>query len=150
MTLERVAPGSLVSRDEPAESEDLPSLHPHRASYACLFALLNSPSQNGVIMSNDKPAAFGIVFEYDQEKSTSNWKKHGVSFQEATSVFVDPLASTLPDNLHSDDEQRFITIGLSSMSRVLFVVYTERGFRVRIIGARLAETRERKQYEEHG
>jgi uncharacterized DUF497 family protein len=63
------------------------------------------------------------IFEYDSAKAAANLKKHGVSFAEAMTVFDDPLASTLPDVQHSEDETRFIPIGLSSRHRILFVVY---------------------------
>ncbi|SEG62518.1 hypothetical protein SAMN05421819_3898 [Bryocella elongata] len=62
------------------------------------------------------------IFEFDPEKASANLKKHGVSFAEAMTVFDDPLASTLPDDQHSEDECRFITVGASSRSRILFVV----------------------------
>ena len=92
--------------------------------------------------------ALGFVYEFDPQKAAANLKKHGVSFEEAITVFSDPLASTLPDDQHSEGEPRFITVGMSSMNRVLFVVYTERGSRIRLIGARLATARERQEYEE--
>jgi hypothetical protein len=92
--------------------------------------------------------ALGFVYEFDPQKAAANLDKHGVSFEEAITVFDDPLASTLPDDQHSEDEARFITLGMSSNSRVLFVVYTERGSRIRLIGARLATARERREYEE--
>jgi uncharacterized protein len=63
-------------------------------------------------------------------------------------VFDDPLASTLPDDQHSEDEDRLLTVGLSARLRILFVVYTETDFGVRIIGARPATISERKQYEQ--
>jgi len=62
------------------------------------------------------------IFEYDPAKAASNLAKHGVSFAEAMTVFADPLASTLPDDQHSEDELRFITVGLSARNRILFVV----------------------------
>ncbi|MEZ2348160.1 BrnT family toxin [Terriglobus sp. RCC_193] len=90
-----------------------------------------------------------LNFTYDPAKAKSNLRKHGVSFAEAETVFLDPLASTLPDDQHSIDEQRYITVGTSSQGRVLFVVYTETESTVRI-GARLATATERHQYEEVG
>lgn len=89
-----------------------------------------------------------LSFEYDPAKAASNLKKHGVSFDEAVTVFDDPLSSTLPDDQHSEDESRFITVGLSSKQRLLFVVYTEAGSRIRLIGARLVTAAEREQYEQ--
>jgi uncharacterized protein len=65
------------------------------------------------------------IFEFDPVKAASNLKKHGVSFAEAMTVFEDPLASTLPDDQHSLDENRFVTVGMSLKHRLLFVVYTE-------------------------
>lgn len=88
------------------------------------------------------------IFEYDSKKATSNLKKHGVTFAEAMTIFEDPLASTLPDDQHSLDEPRFITVGTSSRQRLLFVVYTETEQAIRLIGARLATAAEREQYEE--
>jgi uncharacterized protein len=89
-----------------------------------------------------------LIFEYDPAKATSNLKKHAVSFSEAMTVFDDPLASTLPDDQHSLDENRFITVGMSSRPRILFVVYTETTSGIRLIGARSATAVEVEQYEE--
>jgi uncharacterized protein len=89
-----------------------------------------------------------LIFEFDPGKADANLRKHGVSFEEAMTVFLDPLASTLDDDQHSHDERRFITVGLSSRKRVLFVVYTETTSAIRLIGARLADPTERRQYEE--
>ena len=89
-----------------------------------------------------------LIFEFDPAKAASNRKKHKVSFPEAMTVFDDPLASTLPDDQHSLEESRFITVGMSSRRRTLFVVYTETTSGIRLIGARLATAVERKQYEE--
>jgi len=89
-----------------------------------------------------------LRFDYDPQKAVTNFKKHGVSFEEAITVFSDPLASTLPDDQHSFDEERFITVGTSSRNRLLFVVYTEDVSGIRLIGARLATATEKRQYEE--
>jgi uncharacterized protein len=89
-----------------------------------------------------------LTFEFDPEKAAGNLKKHGVSFDEAVTVFDDPLSSTLPDDQHSDDENRFIIVGLSSQQRLLFVVYTETDSRIRLIGARPVTAAEREQYEQ--
>ena len=89
-----------------------------------------------------------LIFEFDPAKAATNLKKHGVPFDEAATVFDDPLSSTLPDDQHSDDEDRFITVGLSASHRLLFIVYTETDSRIRLIGARLATAAEREQYEE--
>ena len=88
-----------------------------------------------------------MKFEWDPEKAKRNLKKHGVSFEEAVTVFYDPLSATFDDPDHSISEYRFITIGMSSRDRLLFVAHAERGKTLRIISARLATTRERKRHE---
>ena len=87
-------------------------------------------------------------FEWDTEKARRNLKKHGVSFDEAVTAFYDPLSATFDDPDHSDDEQRYITVGFSSQERLLVVGHTERGEIVRIISARRATAHERKKHEE--
>ncbi len=89
-----------------------------------------------------------LEFEWDEDKAKTNRKKHGVSFEEASSAFGDPLALTIPDPLHSEEEDRFITLGESHRPRLLVVVSTERGDKIRIISARVATRRERTDYEE--
>jgi uncharacterized protein len=89
-----------------------------------------------------------LAFEWDEEKAKQNLKKHRVSFEEASTVFGDPLALTIPDPLHSEEEDRFITLGESHRRRLLVVVSTERGDKIRLISARVATRRERKDYEE--
>jgi len=89
-----------------------------------------------------------VVYEYDPEKAAANLHKHKVSFSEAASVFLDPLAITFSDPDHSDVEDREITIGVSSKQRVLFVSHCERGSQLRIISARKATSKERWQYEQ--
>jgi uncharacterized DUF497 family protein len=89
-----------------------------------------------------------VVYEYDPEKAAANLRKHKVSFAEAASVFLDPLALTFSDPDHSDVEDREITIGMSSKPRVLFVSHCERGDRIRIISARRATSKERLHYEQ--
>jgi uncharacterized DUF497 family protein len=84
-----------------------------------------------------------LSFEFDPAKAAANLKKHGVSF-EAVTVFADPLRSTVHDEEHSVDEQRFVTVGQSTRARILFVVYTESDSNVRLIGARVATATERK------
>ena len=88
-------------------------------------------------------------FEWDDAKAATNAKKHGVLFSEAASVFGDPLAAIFDDELHSDEEQRELIIGHSNKNRLLIVCFTERGETVRIISARAATKRERKDYEEN-
>ena len=91
-----------------------------------------------------------LRFEWDEEKAKANLKKHRVSFEEATTVFLDPFSMTIPDPDHSVEEQRFIDIGSSDKGRVLVVVYTERGSNIRIISCRKATPSERTLYEEGG
>jgi uncharacterized DUF497 family protein len=87
-------------------------------------------------------------FEWDPEKAAENLKKHGVSFDEAASIFGDPLALTFDDPDHSGAEDRLITFGQSLQQRLLIVSHTLRDPRIRIINARLMTRRERKIYEE--
>ena len=88
-----------------------------------------------------------MEFEWDEEKSVANHKKHGVLFHEAATVFGDPLAITFPDPNHSIGEHRFLTFGLSMMNRLLVVAHTERPRKTRIISARQATRHERTIYE---
>lgn len=90
----------------------------------------------------------GLEFEWDDDKAKANRKKHGVSFEEASTIFGDPLARTIHDPLHSDEEDRFVTLGESERGRLLVVVFTDRDDRIRIISARVATRRERKDYEQ--
>ncbi len=85
--------------------------------------------------------------EWDSKKAEKNLEKHSVSFQEAASIFQDPLELTISDPDHSVGEFRYISIGMSSSDRILVVSYTERGNSIRIISAREATRSERKQYE---
>ena len=87
-------------------------------------------------------------FEYDPTKAALNLRKHGVSFEEAASVFGDPMAYTFADPDHSDDEKRWLVLGVTRLARMFAVIYTHRGEKYRIISARLATKRERKIYEE--
>jgi uncharacterized DUF497 family protein len=89
-----------------------------------------------------------LRFEWDKRKAKLNVRAHGVSFDEATTVFGDPLAITISDPDHSQAEMRFVDMGLSYLGRLLVVSYTERGNRIRVISARLATRNERRQYEE--
>jgi hypothetical protein len=77
-----------------------------------------------------------------------NFRKHGVLFEEAKTVFGDPLAVTIDDPIHSVNEHRFIDIGCSQRGRILVVVHTQRAKRIRIISSREATASERKAYEE--
>ena len=90
----------------------------------------------------------GLAFEWDVKKAKQNIKKHGVSFEEASTVFADPLARTISDPVHSEEEDRFVTLGESNRQRLLVVAFTDRGSNIRIISARVATRRERRDYEE--
>ena len=86
-----------------------------------------------------------MEFEWDENKAAGNLKRHGVDFADAALVLYDEFAVTLLDN-HTD-ENRFVTLGLGPKGRLLLVVYTWRGDRIRIISARQATRTERRQYE---
>ena len=88
------------------------------------------------------------LFEWDDEKALANVESHGVHFEEARTIFEDAYSITERDEVNSDFEDRYLTIGLSLISRVLFVVHTERAERIRIISARRATPSERAAYEE--
>lgn len=88
-----------------------------------------------------------MQFEWDREKARKNRKKHKVSFEEAMTVFYDPLSATFDDTDHSNDEERLITVGYSSRSRLLVALHTESGKTIRIISARPATAHERKRHE---
>ncbi len=91
-----------------------------------------------------------LKFEWDERKNRSNQKKHGISFNEAKTVFTDEFGRLIPDPDHSNDEDRFILMGMSSRFRLLIVCHCERSAdMIRIISARKAEKHERKQYEEY-
>lgn len=90
----------------------------------------------------------GLRFEWDEEKAESNIEKHGVSFEEAATVFGDVLSLTIPDPVHSTVEQRWITMGLTHRRQLVVVVHTNRGSTIRLISARKATRREKRAYEE--
>jgi uncharacterized DUF497 family protein len=89
-----------------------------------------------------------LKFEWDPKKATSNLRKHGVSFEEAASVFSDLLATVYEDPDHSAREERYLTIGTSRQGRLLHISFADRGERIRIINARRVTRKERKLYEE--
>ena len=91
---------------------------------------------------------YGIAFEWDPSKDSANRSKHGVGFEEATTVFDDPLSITIPDPDHATDEGRFVIIGMSGKRSLLIVVHTIRGERIRLISARPATKHEKRNYEE--
>jgi len=86
-------------------------------------------------------------YEWDDEKAASNLAKHGVSFEEAATMFLDRLAASIPDPDYSDDEERWVTTGFSSRQRCLQVWHTYRGELIRIIGVRPSTPAERRAYE---
>lgn len=88
-----------------------------------------------------------MEFEWDTRKAAANEKKHGVSFQDAGTVFGDPLAITYPNPDHSQSEHRAITFGMSRDHRLLVVAHADRNGKIRIISARLMTKHERKIYE---
>ena len=89
-----------------------------------------------------------LIFEWDENKAKLNFNKHKVSFEEAKTVFDDPFLMTFPDPEHSNYEQRYINIGISSRRWFLIVIHTERGENIRIISCRKATRSEQKVYEE--
>jgi hypothetical protein len=90
-----------------------------------------------------------MQFEWDPDKAASNLNKHGVRFEEATTVFANPLALIFEDEEHSQDELREIIIGHSERNRLLLVSFTERQSSLRIISARVATRQERDDYEQN-
>ena len=90
-----------------------------------------------------------MQFEWNPLKAATNLKKHGVSFEEAKTVFDNPLAVIFDDEAHSIDESREIIIGHSQRNRLLLVVFSERSYSIRIISTRLANRKEREDYEQN-
>ena len=88
-----------------------------------------------------------LTFEWDPRKAERNARKHGVSFEEASTCFGDPLSVMIPDPDRAEHEERFVLTGLSARGRLLVVVFMERGDRMRLVRARKATPRERRTYE---
>ena len=88
-----------------------------------------------------------MEFEWDPEKAERNFRRHGVAFTEAMTIFADPLEVTIPDVAHSEGEFRFLSLGRSEAGRLLVVAYTERQDGIRIISAREATPKERRDHE---
>jgi uncharacterized DUF497 family protein len=88
-----------------------------------------------------------LLFEWDEGKARSNEAKHGISFDEASTLFSDPFSLTIADPLHSFEEDRFVTIGWSVRARLVVAIHADREDALRIISARLATSRERQVYE---
>lgn len=89
----------------------------------------------------------GLIFEWHTAKAAANLRKHGVSFDEASTIFGDENHLVIPDREHSFEETRFLAIGRSEEDRLLTVCFTERGTRLRLISARISEVWERREYE---
>jgi uncharacterized protein len=87
-----------------------------------------------------------MAYQWNREKAATNLRKHGIDFADAVSVFSDDLAITIPDERF--DEERFITIGIDALGRILVVVYAMRDDEIRLISARQATKQEKQQYEE--
>ena len=87
-----------------------------------------------------------MPFEWDPTKAAANLKRHGVSFHEAAAVLADPLSTTFPDEVHSEDEARFLTIGASTRGNILVVAHSDRNDTIRIIPA----TRQEREVYEQG
>jgi uncharacterized protein len=87
-----------------------------------------------------------VKFEWDPRKAAANLRKHGVSFDEAMTVFADWESVTIPDPNHSEGEERFLIVGSSSRGQILVVSHAERGENVRMISARRADARERRKH----
>jgi len=90
----------------------------------------------------------GYIFEWDAKKAHANVHKHGVTFDEASTVFADPLSLLMPDPDHSLDEERYLLLGMSSRQRILVVAFADRPPGTRLISARRATLGERRRYEE--
>jgi len=89
-----------------------------------------------------------LRFEWHDGKAATNWRRHGISFEEAVTIFGDPLSRTITDERHSNlRETRLITLGMSFRGRLLVVVHLEKGSRIRLISARRATPHERRDYE---
>jgi len=94
-----------------------------------------------------------MIFSWNEEKAYNNARKHGITFEEAATAFADPDAQIYDDEEHSDDEERFVLLGYSKISRLLIVCHCYRGIDgniIRIISARRATSHERQKYEQRG
>ena len=89
-----------------------------------------------------------MQFEWDENKGRQNLSKHGVSFEEATTIFDDPLYVDFYDPDHSENEERYLIVGQSNRGRILILSYTERGNKIRLISVREVTPQERKTYEQ--
>ncbi len=98
--------------------------------------------------SDEQSGPSWLVFEWDEVKAKSNAAKHGVEFEEAQTIFNDPRLLTFEDLYHSDHEQRYLSLGISSRGRLLIAAHTEDAEIIRLITCRLVTPRERRTYEE--
>ena len=89
------------------------------------------------------------TFEWDPNKAAENERKHGVSFEEASTAFEDPRSLTIFDPDHSDTEDRYVLLGMSAQGNLLVVIHTERGDNIRIVSSRSADRRESTQYSQN-
>jgi uncharacterized DUF497 family protein len=105
-------------------------------------------SDDGVSTRDRRGYTDFVIFAWDSGKAVANFRKHGIDFREAATIFDDPLSTTYPDVDHSASERRFVMIGASAPRRILVVAYTEQDEGIRIISARLATRREKRFYEE--
>ncbi len=95
---------------------------------------------------SEKP--YGDEFEWDQGNIHKSYKKHGIAPNEAEQIFVDEYVIVLPDVRHSQREDRYVALGKTIIGRLLFIVYTVRSRKIRIVSARPADKKERRLYEE--
>ncbi len=95
---------------------------------------------------NDRDDIKGLDFEWHPVKAAANQRKHGISFDEAKTIFGDKKNLVVPDREHSDDELRYLAIGRSDQGRLFSLIFTERGQKLRLISARIAERWERREY----
>ena len=102
---------------------------------------------NGGYFSWQSGNELELAFEWDKQKAKINQRKHNISFEEASTVFDDPLAVNFDDPDHSTGENRYLIIGLSDQGKFLFVSYTDRDHKIRLISARLVTPKERRYYE---
>ncbi len=100
------------------------------------------------ISERNRIPEMNLIFEWDEEKADNNLRKHGVTFDEAKTVFRDSFLMTYPDPEHSHCEDRHLSIGCSEKGRILILIHTERNENIRIISCRKASRKERRLYEQ--
>jgi uncharacterized DUF497 family protein len=97
--------------------------------------------------SETRDAPTGLIFEWDETKAKANLEKHGVTFEEARTIFNDAHLLTFEDPYHSDHEMRYISLGMSSAGKLLLAIHTDRGEAIRLISCRRTRPKERRSYE---